>query len=212
MGFDASKIIVGADGKPLSGVVVASQNMLDSGLPTINISSGGFSSLGSTNNLPQGRTTNTYELFDNMSWIAPFGASKHSWRWGYHLRREDAKRVLDGSPRGTFHFVNFADFSAGQVSRSIFRYGSTMPYWRRYPWDLYWQDQYKIKDNVTFNYGIRYEYPSAIGQTRQNATNFVPGVGPVPLGTNQLFQIDPNKRGIASFGFTQAPITLNNSG
>src|SRR5262245_7230860 len=117
MGFDASKIFVDSNGKPLSGAVVASQNMLDSGLPTINLRDG-FSSLGSTNNLPQGRTTNTYELFDNMSWVAPLGGSKHSWRWGYHLRREDAKRFLDGSARGTFTFATFADFAAGLVNTS----------------------------------------------------------------------------------------------
>jgi len=211
MGFDASKIFVDSNGKPLSGAVVASQNMLDSGLPTINLRDG-FSSLGSTNNLPQGRTTNTYELFDNMSWVAPLGASKHSWRWGYHLRREDAKRFLDGSARGTFTFATFADFAAGLVNTSTFRYGGTMRYWRRYAWDLFWQDQYKIKDNLTLNYGIRYEYPSAVGQTRQNATNFIPGVGPVLLGSNQLLQIDPNKLGIASFVLTQAPITVSNTG
>src|SRR3989449_2774014 len=211
MGFDASSIFVGADGKPLSGVVVAGQNMLDSGLPTITVS-GGFSPLGSTNNLPQGRTTNTYELFDNMSWIAPFGASRHSWRWGYHIRREDAKRFLDGSARGTFNLVNFADFATGLVNTSTFRYGSTMRYWRRYPWDLYWQDQYKPKDNLTLNYGIRYEYPSAVSQTRQKANNFIPGVGPGLLGTKQLFQIDPSKRGVASFVLQQAPVTPGNTG
>jgi Carboxypeptidase regulatory-like domain len=211
MGFDASTIFVGTDGKPLPGVVVASQNMLDSGLPAITVS-GGFPRLGSTSNLPQGRTTNTYELFDNMSWVSPLGASRHSWRWGYHLRREDAKRFLDGDARGTFNFSTFAEFAAGLVNTSTFRYGGTMRYWRRYPWDLFWQDQYKIKDNLTLNYGIRYEYPSAIGQTRQNATNFIPGVGPVLLGTNQLLQIDPNKRGIASLVLTQAPLTLSKTG
>jgi len=210
-GNDASKIFVGPDGKPLTGVVVASQNMLDSGLPTINIS-GGFASLGSTNNLPQGRTTNTYELFNNTSWISPFGSSKHSWRWGFHMRREEAKRFLDGSARGTFSFTSFADFAAGLVNSSTFRYGQTMRYWIRYPWDVYWQDQYKIKDNLTLNYGLRYEYPSAIYQTRQAATNFIPGVGPVLLGTNQLLTIDPTKRGVGSFVLTQAPLTVSNSG
>ncbi len=210
-GFDASKIFVGADGKPLTGVVVASQNLLDSGLPTITVP-GGFPRLGSTNNLPQGRTTNTFEMFDNMSWVGPFGASRHSFRWGYHIRREDAKRFLDGSARGTFNFVNFADFAAGLVNTSTFRYGVTMRYWRRYPWDLYWQDQYKIKDNLTLNYGIRYEYPSAIAQTRAGATNFIRGVGPVLLGTNQLLDIDPAKRGISSFVLRQAPFALSDSG
>ena len=68
--------------------------------------------LGTANNYPQGRITNTYEVFDNMSWIAPFGATKHSFRWGFHVRREEARRFLDGSFRGTFNFSNFADFAA----------------------------------------------------------------------------------------------------
>src|SRR6266851_603785 len=42
-GFDASKIFVGANGQPLPGVVVAGQNLLDSGLPTIGVS--GFAPL-----------------------------------------------------------------------------------------------------------------------------------------------------------------------
>src|SRR5262249_15367310 len=104
-GLDASKIFVDAKGNPLPGVVVASKNQLDSGLPTINVR-GGFARLGSTSNLPQGRITNTYEIYDNMSLVAPFGASRHSWRWGYHVRREDARRFLDGSSRGNFTFTN----------------------------------------------------------------------------------------------------------
>lgn len=210
-GFDASKIFVDSAGKPLAGVVVAGQNLLDSGLPTITVS-GGFAPLGSTSNLPQGRITNTYEVFDNVSWIAPFGASKHSIRAGYHIRREDARRFLDGSARGAFSFSSFADFASGLVNSSSFLYGSTLCYWRRYPWDVYLQDQWKIKDNLTLNYGIRYEYPSAIAQTRMQATNFIAGIGPVLLGTNQVLNIDPTKKGPASFFYTQAPFTLSNSG
>ncbi len=210
-GLDASKIFVNASGNPLSGVVVASKNQLDSGLPTITIS-GGFARLGGTSNLPQGRITNTYEAYDNMSLIAPFGASKHSWRWGAHVRREDARRFLDGSARGAFSFSSFDDFSKGLVNTATLRFGQTVRYWRRYPWDLYWQDTYKVKDNFTVNYGVRYEYPSAIYQTRQGATNFIPGVGPVLLGTNQLLAIDPNKKGPASFFFQQAPFRLSDSG
>ncbi len=57
-GFDASKVLVGSDGKPLPGVVNGSQNLLDSGLPTITVS-GGYAVLGTANNYPQGRITNT---------------------------------------------------------------------------------------------------------------------------------------------------------
>src|SRR5579862_8192379 len=210
-GFDASKILVGSNGQALPGVVNASQNALDSGLPTVTVA-GGFAVLGTASNYPQGRITNTYELFDNMSWIAPFGASKHSFRFGYHIRREDARRFLDGSARGAFSFASFSDFAAGLINKSTDLSGSTLAYWRRYPFDMYWQDTYKVKDNFTLNYGIRYEYPSAIYETRQDATNFIPGVGPMPLGTNQVLNIDPTKLGPSSFFYTQAPFTLSNSG
>jgi hypothetical protein len=210
-GFDASKIFVGADGKPLPGVVNASQNLLDSGLPTITVS-GGYAVLGTANNYPQGRITNTYEVFDNMSWISPFGASKHSFRWGFHMRREEARRFLDGSFRGNFNFSNFADFAAGLVNTSTFHTGSSLAYWKRYPFDLYWQDTYKVRDNFTLNYGVRYEYPSAIYQTRRDATNFIPGVGPVLLDSNQLLTIDPTKTGPASLTLSQSPVTLSSSG
>ncbi len=210
-GFDASKVLVGPDGQPLSGVVNGSQNLLDSGLPTIGVS-GGYATLGTANNYPQGRITNTYELFDNMSWVAPFGASKHSFRWGVHIRREEARRFLDGSFRGTFNFTNFSDFAAGMVNTSTFHTGSSLAYWKRYPIDMYWQDTYKIKDNFTVNYGVRYEYPSAIYQTRMDATNFIPGTGPVLLGSNQVLSIDPTKTGPASLLLAPGPVTLSNAG
>jgi len=160
-GFNAQTVFTDANGNPLPGVVDGSKNVLDSGLPTINIGCG-FAPLGSTNNLPQGRITNTYELFDNVSWLAPLGASKHSLRFGFHIRDEQARRFLDGSARGSFSFTNFSDFAAGLVNTSTFRSGSTLAYFRRYPFDIFLQDQYKIKDNLTLNYGLRYEYPSAI--------------------------------------------------
>src|SRR6202008_312991 len=93
-GLNAATIFQ-VNGQPLPGVVNGAQDPLNSGLPTVNVS-GGFASLGSTNNLPQGRITNTYEIFDNVSLVAPFGASKHSFRAGYHQRREQARRYLDG--------------------------------------------------------------------------------------------------------------------
>ncbi len=77
--FNAASIFQ-HNGVPLTGVVDGTKNIQDSGLPTVGIS-GGFASLGSTTNLPQGRITNTSEIFDNVSWVAPFGHSKHNSAW-----------------------------------------------------------------------------------------------------------------------------------
>lgn len=210
IGLNAASVFQ-LNGQPLPGVVDGSRNLQDSGLPTVNVS-GGFAPLGSTTNLPQGRITNTMELFDNVSWVSPFGASKHSIRMGYHIRREQARRYLDSVERGSFNFLSWSDFTQGLINTSSFKTGNTLAYWDRFPFDFYWQDQYKVKDNLTLNYGVRYEYPSAIYQTRQDATNFIPGVGPVLLGTNRLLTIDPNKLGYAAIGFAQAPFTVSDSG
>ena len=210
-GFDASKVFVDAAGRALPGVVNAAADPVDSGVPTISVS-GGFARVGSTSNLPQGRITNTYEVFDNMSLISPHGWSRHSWRWGFHIRREEARRYLNGSFRGVFNFSNFDDFAAGLVNTSTFRSGNTLAYWRRYPFDVYWQDQFKVKQNFTLNYGVRYEYPSTIVETRNHATNFIPGVGPVLFSTNRIFDIDPTQEGLSSIVYRQAPFTLSNSG
>ena len=210
VGLNAASIFQN-NGVPLAGVVDGTKNLQDSGLPTISIS-GGFASLGSTTNLPQGRITNTTEIFDNVSWVAPFGNSKHSLRMGYHIREEQARRYLDSTERGSFSFLSWADFAAGLVNSSTFKTGNTLDYWNRFPSDVYIQDQWKIKDNVTLNYGLRYEYPSDIYQERKQATNFLPGIGPVILGTNQLLTIDPTKVGPAALVLTQSPVTLSNSG
>jgi hypothetical protein len=210
-GFNAATIFLDAAGNPLPGVVDAAKDPENSGLPTITIS-GGFAPLGSTNNLPQGRITSTYEIFDNMTLTSPFGWARHSWRWGFHIRREEARRYLNGSSRGTFNFANFADFAAGLVNTSSIRTGQTVAYFRRYPWDFYWQDQFKIKENLTLNYGVRYEYPSAIYEIRNHGTNFIPGVGPVVLGSNQIVDIDPTKKGRDSIFFREAPFKISSSG
>src|SRR5262249_2165175 len=210
--FNAATIFLGPDGKPLPGVVDATKDPLNAGIPTINVLANQFARIGTTNNLPQGRITQTWEIFDNVSYVAPFGWTSHSWRWGFHIRREDARRYLNGSVRGTFNFVNFADFAAGRVNTSSIRTGETVGYLRRYPFDFYWQDQWKARENFTFNYGVRYEYPSAVYETRNHGANFVPGVGMVLLNSNQLLDIDPTKKGRDALVFRTSPVTISNSG
>jgi carboxypeptidase family protein len=209
--FNAASIFLGADGKPLPGVVDATKDPENVGVPTINVT-GGFARIGTTNNLPQGRITQTWEIFDNMSYVSPFGWSRHSWKWGLHIRREDARRYLNGNSRGTFNFVSFADFAAGLVNSAQIRTGQTVGYLRRYPWSFFWQDQWKVRDNFTLNYGVRYEYPSAVSETRNNGANFVPGVGIVLLNSDKLLDIDPTKKGRDALVLRQSPVKLSASG
>src|SRR5262249_23497269 len=95
---------------------------------------------------------------------------------------------------------------------SNFRTGSTLAYWRRYAWDAYWQDEFKVRENLTINYGVRYEFPSAVEELRGHATNFVPGYGPMLVGSDRILDIDPALKGLSSLIQRTAPFTLSRSG
>ncbi|GAC1651415.1 MAG: hypothetical protein NVS9B15_11630 [Acidobacteriaceae bacterium] len=223
-GFNAQTIFKDASGTPLPGVVDGTKNVQDSGLPTISIS--GFARLGSATNLPQGRKTRTYELFDTVSATSLFGSTRHAVKFGYHVRREDARRFLDGTSRGSVNFSNtanaktgetaaqtsFNDFAAGLVNTSTLRSGSTLAHYRRYPMDMFFQDQWKVLPNLTLNLGIRYELPSAIYELSNRAANLIPGQGVTLFGTNKVLDIDTTQVGPGSIIYNTGATTMSNSG
>ncbi|HYR91140.1 MAG TPA: TonB-dependent receptor, partial [Terriglobia bacterium] len=208
-GLDASTIFTDDAGSPLPGVVRATSNPANSGLPQITVG-GGFAPIGTGMNFPQGRTTDTYELFDNMSWRSAGG--RHALRWGWHGRREGLSRYLNRAERGTMNFANFADFARGQLTSSTFRTGSTQTHWTRYPWDIYFQDEFRVSRNLRIHYGVRYESPSAIAERDNHAVNFVPGYGPMVVGTNQIININPVLTGSAALTYSSAPFRLPSTG
>jgi len=210
-GFNAASIFTAPNGQPLPGVVDASRDPLNSGLPSISIG-GGLAALGTNANFPQGRTANTEEVFDNVTLGAPFGSSRHTWRFGAHVRREDLARYLNRSVRGSIMLANFPDFARGMITSAALRTGSTQTYWRRYPWDLYWQDEFRARPNLTLYFGVRYEIPQAAEELRGHATTFVPGQGPMLAGTNLALDINPALTGPSSFVYRHAPFALPASG
>ncbi|HBY61755.1 MAG TPA: hypothetical protein DEH78_18180 [Solibacterales bacterium] len=212
-GVNAAAILPGAP-----GLVDGTQNLLNSGLPGIVMT--GYTSLGAATNLPQGRITNTYELFLNNTKIAPFGFSRHTLKFGYNGRRDETIRFLNGNARGSATFESFEKFAGlcstcggrSLLQQSTIRTGDTMAHWYRYPHSLYVQDDIRLTQSLTLNVGLRWEYFSAAIEKNNRGTNFVEGYGPMLVGTNQILDLDPTKRGREAFRFRQAPFTLSRSG
>jgi hypothetical protein len=201
------------------GVVNAATNPQDAGLPTISIS-GGYATLGSATNMPQGRRSNTYEIYSDTTKMAVIGGATHTFKFGYYGRREETWRFLDGTSRGSISFASFAQFAGtcstcngvSQINSSTIRTGDTLGHWYRYPHAFYIQDDIKVKPNLTVNIGLRYELPSVLTEKRDKGTNFIPGVGPVLLGTNLVLGINPGVVGPASLTYTPGPVTLSGAG
>jgi hypothetical protein len=201
------------------GVVNAATNPQDAGIPTVSIS-GGYATLGTATNLPQGRRSNTYEIYLDSTKIAVLGGLTHTFKFGWYGRREETWRYLDGTSRGSLSFSSFASFAGtcatcnneAQINSSTIHTGDTLGHWYRYPHAFYIQDDIKLRPNLTVTVGLRYEIPSVLTEKRDKGTNFIPGVGPVLLGTDEVLGINTALEGPSSLTLTPGPVTLSGAG
>jgi hypothetical protein len=163
------------------GITGVSQNPYDWGLPNLS-----FTDLASLQDITPALTRNqTYTFTDNMIW----NHGKHSWRWGGDFRRVQVNPETDSNPRGSFIFTglntsqldgsgspvagtgyDFADFLLGLPQQTSEQFGQNN-HFRGNFWDLYVQDEWKMRGNLTLNIGVRYEYVSPLTEINNRIVN-----------------------------------------
>jgi uncharacterized membrane protein YgcG len=178
------------------GIAGVSTNPFDWGLP--NLSFTNFTSLQDTT--PQLNRSQTYTFSDNVIW----NHGKHTWRWGGDFRRLEVNTDTDSNPRGSFVFngsvtgYDFADFLLGLPYQTSEQFGESDHFHGNY-WDLYAQDEWKMRANLTLNLGVRYEYVSPLTEANNRIVNLVlsPGVltQTPPLSVTAV-QPGPNSGGL----------------
>jgi hypothetical protein len=184
------------------GITGVSTNPFDWGLPNLSFSD--FASLQDT--APQLNRSQTYTFSDNVIW----NHGKHTWRWGGDFRRVQVNTESNSDPRGTFVFTgvntsqivngqpvpatgfDFADFLLGLPQQTSAQFGGA-EYFRGNYWDLYAQDEWKMRANLTLNLGVRYEYVSPLTEISNRLVNLdlSPGVlnPALPLGATPVAPI-----------------------
>lgn len=204
--INPASIFTEPSGAPMPGFVDTTKDHLDGGLPRITITTStavplANFGLGAGTNMPQGRTTDTYQLIDNVT--RTFGT--HTMQFGGELRREQTFRFLNGNFRGAISFSNWANFAKGMARTGSLRTGGpdqTFRTWSRLAEYMYVQDSWKMKSNFTFNYGLRYELPGAMVEKKDSGSNFVPGVGMMKLNSNLRIDVNPTVKGPAALTLT----------
>ncbi len=164
-----------------SGITGISTNPFDWGLP--NLSFTNFSGVQDTN--PLLRRDQTWTFSDSMIW----NHGKHTWRWGGDFRRVQLNTETDSNARGSFVLTglntallsngtpvagtgyDFADFLLGLPQQNSVQFGDNNYHFRGNSWDLYVQDEWKVRGNLTFNLGLRYEYVSPFSEVDNRIVN-----------------------------------------
>jgi len=209
------------------GITGVSQNPFDFGLP--NLSFTNFGGLQDTN--PVLARNQTWTFSDSMVW----NHGKHTWRWGGDFRRIQLNSETDSNARGSFIFTglntaattaggvtiadtgfDLADFLLGMPQQTSVNFGANNYHFRGNSWDLFAQDEWRLRGNLSFNLGVRYEYvspftelnnrianldlsPAVLNQALKNPTVAVvtPGtVGPFS-GSLPATLVQPDRKGFA---------------
>jgi hypothetical protein len=151
------------------GITGVSTNPFDWGLP--NLSFTHFGSLSDTN--PQLLRNQTWTFTDNLI----YRRGKHTWRWGGDFRRIQVNTQTDSNARGTFTFTglnsgyDFSDFLLGLPQLTSVQFGNNNYHFRGDSWDLFVQDEWRLRGNLTLNLGVRYEYFSPFSEENNRIVN-----------------------------------------
>lgn len=190
-----------------AGVTGVSNSPFDWGLPTLS-----FTNFGSLNDInPQLLRNQTYTLSDYVVW----SHGKHSVRWGGDFRFVQLNTEASNNARGSFIFTglntsqvvngqqvagtgyDFADFLLGLPQQTSVQFGQDNYHFRGHYWDLYVQDEWKVRGNFTLNAGVRYEYVSPFTELNNQIANLdlSPGVLSLTAGTPEVAVVTPGQPG-----------------
>jgi len=187
-----------------------------SGLPFFNV--GGTLGFGGPTGEPQGRGDTTAVLNDQISWLK----GRHSFAFGAEFRRAYNNNIAFNV--GSLTFSSLANFLADKANAFTDQLGSGNDRILQPSYDVFAQDSFKLRPNLTINVGLRYAWNATPSEARGRFTNFDPTTGDLIAATepyqqsNKNFQPrigfawDPFKNGKTSVRgayaiLTQAPTT-----
>jgi hypothetical protein len=138
--------------------------------PEINFGDG-TSSFGEAFIIPQGRTQNTFQYLDVVSWTK----GKHTFKFGGEFDRYQAPSTFPANALGSLAYASIAAFQAGTPTQWTQTLGPTDRH--NFALDAFGfvQDDFRVTRTLTLNLGFRWESSGGVSE-----------------GSNLLSNLDPN--------------------
>lgn len=176
------------------------------GPPRIDIT--GFSTFGNTIQGPQGRDDNTFQFVDNVS----HNRGNHHFKFGGEYRNyyqnqtftfiNNGLYVFTGDMGAIFGLPNIpglngalSDFARGLPIQYIQNSAGT-PRYETQSYNAFFQDDWKIRPNLTLNLGVRYELDKPLVDSENRVNTFRPGQQSTVFPTAPLGLVFPGDAGI----------------
>jgi hypothetical protein len=184
----------------------------------------GFSPVGvDVFSFPQRRVNNTYQIADSLTWRVGqhslgFGTDNRRTELNSELQRNfrplitfsgapEARLAPDGAFSFTGNFVRPENLAAASAASGFFQTLTTGSdsgiNLRYYQINLYGQDEWRVRQNLSLSYGLRYEYNTPVTETNRRVENtfndpavaLVPGLAEFINGRRRIFDPDRNNFG-----------------
>lgn len=172
----------------------------------------GSMELGYTVSTDQADTENTWQYFDNVSWLK----GKHNMVFGVEMRRYQDNYFSNNDMRGTLDFISFQNFMLGltgaptaqggngtghsDIYEETVASGLVQRYDRLRDVGLFAQDSWKPLTRLTINAGLRWEYIGLPTDTLGRNGAFDPRRYVAPVGNN------PDSAGFVQAGNAVHPV------
>src|SRR6266576_3035445 len=181
------------------------------GLPEFDFS--GIENLGAIGfSVPRGRTSQTYQILDNFTWLH----GKHTFKFGGEVRRASIENFNDNLERGIFQFTkgicliqctlpngdpdpnydpivdSLANFYTGGSQDNCFcsfelvDSGNTQRTTYNNGFSFFAQDDFRVRPNLTLNIGLRWEYFGPLSEKNNLLSNLAPDGTLAMVGTHGL--------------------------
>ena len=169
------------------------------GLPEFDFT--GIENLGAIGfSVPRGRTSQTYQILDNFTWLR----GRHTLKFGGEFRRAAIENFNDNVERGIFQFSAGNGFDADQVVDSLVNFytggqfdtnfdffvlaatGNTQRTTYNNGFSFFAQDDYRVAPNFSLNLGLRWEYFGPMSEKNNLISNLAPDGTLAIVGTHGL--------------------------
>ena len=148
--FSYSRLNVGFEGGAFPNCL---RSKFSSCTTSVIFTSGTDVNLGHDGGFPQGRFVITYQVQNNASWRV----GNHSFKFGGEFERQSQPNQGLANINGTFIFSSFDNFIQNQATRLSLTDGSFNIDFTENQGAWYFQDDWRVRPNLTLTLGTRYE-------------------------------------------------------